>query len=107
MTRPDDLASDDAAQLAQLLDASPALAAAAGHVRSFADMMTRRQGLFALEDWLTHVEADDQPGLHSFARGIRRDQQAVTAGLALPCRSPPAPWPRRRPRRAGAASWAP
>jgi transposase len=84
MTHPDHLASDDAADLARLLDASPALAAAAGHVRSFAGMMTRRQGLLALEDWLTQVEADDQPALHSFARGIRRDQQAVTAGLALP-----------------------
>jgi transposase len=84
MTHPDHLASDDAANLARLLDASPGLAAAAGHVRSFAGMMTRRQGLLALEDWLTAVEASDQPGLHSFARGIRRDQQAVTAGLALP-----------------------
>jgi hypothetical protein len=40
-------------------------------------MMTRRQGLLALEDWLTRVEADDQPQLRSFANGIRRDQQAV------------------------------
>jgi transposase len=87
MTHPDHLASDDAANLARLLDASPGLAAAAGHVRSFAGMMTRRQGLLALEDWLTAVEAGDQPALHSFARGIRRDQQAVTAGLALPCSS--------------------
>jgi transposase len=84
MTHPDHLASNDAASLTRLLDASPALAAAASHVRSFAGMMTRRQGLLALEDWLTAVEAGDQPALHSFARGIRRDQQAVTAGLALP-----------------------
>ena len=56
----------------------------AGHIRTFAEMMTRRQGLLALDDWLTAVEADDQPQLHSFANGIRRDQQAVTAGLALP-----------------------
>jgi transposase len=84
MTHPDHLASGDAADLARLLDTSPALAAAAGHVRSFAGMMTRRQGLLALEDWLTAVEADDQPALHSFARGIRRDQHAVTAGLAPP-----------------------
>jgi len=84
MTHPDHLASDDAANLARLLDASPKLAAAAAHVRSFAAMMTRRQGLLALEDWLTAVEAGNQPALHSFARGIRRDQQAVTAGLALP-----------------------
>jgi transposase len=87
MTHPGHLASDDAASLARLLDASPVLQAAAAHVRSFAGLMTRRQGLFALESWLTAVEADDHPGLHSFARGIRRDQQAVTAGLALPCSS--------------------
>ena len=84
MTHPDHPASDDATALGRLLDASPALAAAAAHVRSFAGMMTRRQGLLAMEDWPTAVEADSQPGPHSFARGIRRDQQAVTAGLALP-----------------------
>lgn len=87
MTHPDRLPGGDAASLARLLDASPQLAAAASHVRSFAAMMTRRQGLLSLEDWLAAVEADDQPALHSFARGIRRDQQAVTAGLALPYNS--------------------
>jgi transposase len=60
------------------------LNALAGHVRSFAEMMTRRQGQHELEGWLVAVEAGDQPGLHSFANGIRRDQQAVTAGLTLP-----------------------
>ena len=65
MTHPDHLASHDAASLARLLDVSPALAAAAGHVRSFAAMMTRRQGLLALEDWLTQAEASGQPALHS------------------------------------------
>ena len=68
----------------------PHLDALAGHIRDFAEMMTRRQGLLALEDWLTRVEADDQPELHSLAAGIRRDQEAVTAGLALP--TTPAPW---------------
>lgn len=71
MTHPDHLASDDATNLARLLDASPKLAAAAAHVRSFADMMTRRQGLLALEDRLTQVEAAGQPGLHSFATTAR------------------------------------
>jgi len=37
-----------------------------------------------LEAWLTPVEADDQPELHFFAAGIRRDQDTVTAGLTLP-----------------------
>lgn len=56
----------------------------ARHVRAFAKIMARRQGLLELEDWLTGAEASDVPQLRSFARGIRRDQQAVTAGLSLP-----------------------
>ena len=87
MTRPSRLTPGDQARLAAVTAACPHLDALAGHIRSFAEMMTHRQGLLALEDWLTRVEADDQPQLHSFATGIRRDQQAVTAGLALPCSS--------------------
>jgi transposase len=79
-----------AADLARLLHASPRLAAAAAHVTSFAAIMTRRQGITHLENWLTQLENDDgQPHLHSFAAGIRRDQQAVTAGLALDYSSGP------------------
>jgi transposase len=84
LSRPGRLDADDQAQLAAVTARCPHLDALAGHIRSFAEMMTHRQGLLALEDWLTRVEADDQPQLHSFASGIRRDQQAVTAGLALP-----------------------
>jgi len=84
LSRPDRLDPGDQAGLAAIRARCPHLDALAGHIRGFAEMMTRRQGLLALEDWLTRVEADDQPELHSFANGIRRDQQAVTAGLALP-----------------------
>jgi transposase len=84
LTRPARLDSGDQARLAAVKASCPHLDALAVYVRSFAEMMTRRQGLLALEDWLTRVEADDQPQLHSFANGIRRDQEAVTAGLALP-----------------------
>ena len=84
LSRPGTLDDDDQAQLASLQDRCPHLNALAAHVRSFAEMMTRRQGQQALEGWLTAVEADDQPELRSFANGIRRDQQAVTAGLTLP-----------------------
>jgi transposase len=83
LSNPARLDAGDQAQLAAVTASCPHLDALAGHIRSFAEMMTRRQGLLALEDWLTRVEADDQPQLHSFANGIRRDQQAVTAGLAL------------------------
>jgi transposase len=53
------------------------------HLRAFAEMMTGLQGQH-LPEWLTKVEADDQPQLHSFTTGIRRDLQAVTNGLTLP-----------------------
>ena len=84
LTRPDRLDPDDQARLAAVKTSCPHLDALAGHVRRFAEMMTQRQGLLALEDWLTRIEADDQPELRSFANGIRRDQQAVTACLGLP-----------------------
>jgi transposase len=84
LSRPGRLDADDQARLAAVTAACPHLDALAGHIRTFAKIMTRRQGLLALEDWLTAVEVSDLPELRSFANGIRRDQQAVTAGLALP-----------------------
>jgi len=72
LSRPDHLQPGEQAQLA-------------GHVASFAQMMTERTGDRDLEAWLTAVEADDgQPELRSFATGIRHDLQAVTNGLTLP-----------------------
>ena len=87
LSRPGNLSDGDQARLATVRVGCPHLDALARHIRDFAEMMTRRQGLLALEDWLTRVEADDQPELHSLAAGIRRDQEAVTAGLALPYHS--------------------
>ena len=84
LTRPGRLGTGDQGRPAAVTASCPHLDALAGHVRSFAEMMTRRQRLLALEDRLTRAEAGDQPQPHSFANGIRRDQQAVTAGLALP-----------------------
>ncbi|MFL6051817.1 MAG: hypothetical protein ACJ72W_02710 [Actinoallomurus sp.] len=52
MTRPDHLTGNDAAQLAKLLDRSPALQATTRHVRSFAAMMTERQG-HRLDEWIS------------------------------------------------------
>jgi len=84
LSRPAARDDDDQAQLASLQDRCPDLDALAGHMRSFAEMMSQRRGQQELEGWLTAVEADDQPKLRSFAHGIRRDQPAVTAGLTLP-----------------------
>jgi transposase len=56
----------------------------AEHVTSFAKMMTKRTGEQQLAGWLDRADADDQPELHTFAKGIRLDLAAVTAGLTLP-----------------------
>src|SRR6185312_1780883 len=53
-----------------------------------AQMMTHCRG-HRLEAWMTAVLHDDLRELHSFVTGRRRDQDAVTVGLALPCSSGP------------------
>lgn len=56
------------------------------HVRSFAQMLTERQGE-RLPQWLDAVRRDDLPSLHTLAAGIERDRDAVIAGLTLPWNS--------------------
>jgi transposase len=87
LTHPDRLDPADQARLDAAAAQCQHLDALAAHVRGFAKIMARRQGLLELEGWLAQAEASDLPQLRSFARGIRRDQQAVTAGLSLPYNS--------------------
>jgi transposase len=82
--RPEALSDHQQAQLAAIRARCPHIDALAGHVTSFAEMMTHRTGDRDLEGWLAAAEASDLPELHSFAHGIRTDQQAVTNGLTLP-----------------------
>jgi transposase len=83
MTDPEHMTTADQRKLDAILAASPHLDALAGHVRAFATMMCSRRGQ-ELEAWMAAVDADDQPALRSFVIGLRRDQDAVTAGLTLP-----------------------
>ncbi|TDC99437.1 transposase, partial [Nonomuraea diastatica] len=83
-SHPDHLTEDEATQLSQLKDRSTVLARLAEHVTAFAPMMAGLTGAQHLENWLTAVETDDLPALHTFTRGVRRDQDAVTNGLTLP-----------------------
>ena len=82
LRRPDHLEPGDQVRLKQVLAHCPQLDAAATHVAAFAEMMCGRHGE-QLDDWLTAVEADDLPELHRFTAGIRRDYDAVRAGLTL------------------------
>jgi transposase len=83
LTHPDRLADDDRDQLTRARAACPHLDALATHVSAFAEILTARQGQ-RLNDWITAVEADDQPDLRSFTAGLRRDHDAVVNGLTMP-----------------------
>jgi transposase len=61
---------------------APWLGALAGYVTEFAKILTGRHG-DRLDDWMAAAEADDQPDLHSFVRGIKRDYDAVLNGLTM------------------------
>ena len=80
---PDNLDDEEKAKLAQARERCPHLNALAGHVTEFAKILTGRHG-DRLDDWITAAEADDQPDLHSFVRGIKRDYDAVLNGLTMP-----------------------
>jgi transposase len=83
LTDPDNLNDDEKDKLAQARERCPHLDALAGHVTEFAKILTGLHG-DRLDDWIAAVEADDQPDLHSFARGLRRDHDAVLNGLTMP-----------------------
>jgi hypothetical protein len=83
LTDPENLGDDEKEKLARARERCPHLDALAGHVTEFAKILTGLHG-DRLDDWITAVEADDQPDLHSFARGIKHDHQAVLNGLTMP-----------------------
>ncbi|GAA4472133.1 hypothetical protein GCM10023094_03930 [Rhodococcus olei] len=86
--RPDNLTDKDEIRLDAILERSPALTTLRGHVRGFAEIMTERRG-HDLTDWMADVDATGAPALRSFTTGLRRDLDAVTAGLTLEHNSGP------------------
>jgi transposase len=83
LTDPDSLDEDEKTGLARARERCPHLDALAGHVTEFAKILTGRHG-DRLDNWIQTVEADDQPDLHSFTRGLKADHDAVSNGLTLP-----------------------
>jgi transposase len=83
LANPAGLGDDDKARLATARQRCPHLDSLAGHVTEFAKILTGLRG-GRLGDWITAVEADDQPDLHSFARGLKNDHAAVLNGLTMP-----------------------
>ncbi|MFF0776719.1 transposase [Nonomuraea wenchangensis] len=88
LRNPANLDPDEHHRLQVLTTACPQLAALRERVRQIAEMM-RHHRAQNLETWMNAVLNDDLPDLHSFVTGLRRDQDAVTAGLTLPYNSGP------------------
>ncbi|MFD0078674.1 ISL3 family transposase [Streptomyces sp. NPDC127166] len=86
LTHPDALAEGDRLQLKAVLANCPELDVFAGHVRSFAHMLTQLQG-HQLPAWIEAAATADLPSLQRFARHLERDLDAVTAGLSQPWNS--------------------
>ncbi|WP_406511044.1 transposase [Streptomyces sp. NBC_00161] len=82
LRHPDTLTESEQLRLKAVLVHCPELDALTGHVRSFARMLTEREGE-RLQQWLDAVRQDDLPPIHTLAAGIDRDRDAVTAGLTL------------------------
>lgn len=74
----------DAARLNRIRSRCPELDAAVRHVAAFGRMIKNRSGdSDRLTTWINAVEADNLVALRTFTAGLRRDFDAVTAGLTL------------------------
>jgi hypothetical protein len=85
---PDRLTEDERLQLKQVLARSDMLTITHQQVHEFAVMLTQRRGQY-LGDWMLDVEANGTAPVRSFAAGLGKDRDAVTAGLTLPYSSGP------------------
>ncbi|MFD7533549.1 ISL3 family transposase [Streptomyces sp. NPDC059849] len=86
LRHPENLTENEQLRLKAVLAHCRELDALTGHVRSFARMLTEREGE-RFPEWLDAVRQNDLPTLHTLAAGINRDRDAVIAviaGLPLP-----------------------
>jgi transposase len=83
LRHPDTLTETEQLQLKTVLTNCFELGALTGHVRSFATMLTERQGE-RLPDWLDAVRQDDLPSLHTLAADIDRDATPSSSASPLP-----------------------
>jgi len=83
LTPPGDLADADRAELAQITARCAELAATQALIREFAEMLCHQHGE-RLPAWAEKAQASPVSELRGFAKGLRKDWAAVTAGLTLP-----------------------
>ncbi|MER8090705.1 ISL3 family transposase [Streptomyces sp. NPDC094048] len=89
LTHPDNRTEDDRSTLKEVRDRCPDLDAACDLIARFADILVNLRGQEILERWTTDAEASDLPELRRFATGLRKDWDAVMAGLSMHWNSGP------------------
>jgi transposase len=82
LRKPEDRTREETRFLKRLLELRPEIEAARDLVQEFFGLACRREGS-ALETWLARAEASGIAALKSFSSGVRRDWEAVLAGLTL------------------------
>jgi transposase len=80
LRRPEKLGVQEQETLAKLRQINPEVDRAYDLVQQFAQMRRTRTGEH-LDDWLGQVERSEFPELQSFATGVKKDKDAVRAGL--------------------------
>lgn len=84
LTRPENLTDRQGERLEALTAACPEMTALASVVRSFAALLAHHKDNPAqLAAWTTVAREADLPHVHSFARGVDQDIDAVTAAITL------------------------
>ncbi|MFC8452554.1 ISL3 family transposase [Kitasatospora sp. NPDC057223] len=89
LTHPDNRPEGDRVLLKELLGRCRELDEACDLVSRFASMLVNRRGQEDLEQWTADAEASRLPELRGFASGLRKDWEAVMAGLTLRWNSGP------------------
>ncbi|MFJ9847048.1 ISL3 family transposase [Kitasatospora sp. NPDC101155] len=80
--RPENQSEPAGQHLKDLCTRCTHIAATCWLARGFASLLRRRDG-HRLQDWLAEAEQSEITELHSFAKGLRQDLAAVTAGLTM------------------------
>lgn len=80
-------------RLKELCERCPHFAEINRLARSFATLLRKRHG-HRLPEWLAQTDGSEIKELRTFAQGLRKDLDAVTAGLTLPWNSGAVPRPR-------------
>ncbi|MGY4967429.1 ISL3 family transposase [Streptomyces sp. 900105245] len=89
LTRPDNRDEADRTLLKELRDRSEDLDAACTLISRFAEILTHLRGQERLEQWVKDAEASSLPELRGLATGLRKDWNAVLAGLSTHWNSGP------------------